>query len=136
MDVIDKIFELAREKYSEQKDFADAIQVNSAVVSRWANKKSQSYLKYMPQIADALDTTVADLFGANPVVLNDSAAQKLDPDKTIIMLEKDGEGRLIAVPIVQSISDTDARLLKWFRSLDPKKQKAILAAHDAPEDVE
>ena len=31
--------------------------------------------------------------------------------------------------------DKDARLLMWFRSLPPEKQKAILISQDAPEDL-
>ena len=33
------------------------------------------------------------------------------------------------------LSEKDERLLKWFRSLPPEKQKAILIAQDAPEDL-
>ena len=32
-------------------------------------------------------------------------------------------------------TDADMRLLMWFRSLPPEKQRAILIAQDAPEDV-
>lgn len=32
-------------------------------------------------------------------------------------------------------ADKDARLLMWFRSLPPEKQRAILFAQDAPEDL-
>ena len=31
--------------------------------------------------------------------------------------------------------EADMRLLKWFRSLPPEKQRAILIAQDAPEDL-
>ena len=31
--------------------------------------------------------------------------------------------------------DKDTRLLMWFRSLPPEKQKAILISQDAPEDL-
>lgn len=33
------------------------------------------------------------------------------------------------------VSDKDMRLLTWFRSLPPEKQKAILVSQDAPEEV-
>lgn len=34
-----------------------------------------------------------------------------------------------------SISDKDRKFLNWFRSLPPKRQKAILISQDAPEDL-
>lgn len=33
------------------------------------------------------------------------------------------------------LSDQDIRLVKWFRSLPPEKQRAILTAQDAPQDL-
>lgn len=35
----------------------------------------------------------------------------------------------------EDLDDADIRLLKWFRSLPPEKQRAILIAQDAPEDL-
>ena len=35
----------------------------------------------------------------------------------------------------EDLTDADMRLLKWFRSLPPEKQRAILIAQDAPEDL-
>lgn len=57
MDVVDRIFELVDEKFNEQKAFAAVIGVDPNLPSRWRNRKSQSYQKYLPQIADALGTT-------------------------------------------------------------------------------
>ena len=57
LDVVDRIFELVDEKFNEQKAFAAVIGVDPNLPSRWRNHKSQSYQKYLPQIADALDTT-------------------------------------------------------------------------------
>lgn len=57
MDVVDRIFELVDERFNEQKAFAAVIGVDPNLPSRWRNRKSQSYQKYLPQIADALDTT-------------------------------------------------------------------------------
>ena len=33
------------------------------------------------------------------------------------------------------LDDKDRRLIEWFRSLSPEKQKAILTAQDAPEGI-
>ena len=37
--------------------------------------------------------------------------------------------------VKDSISDKDRQLLKWFRSLSQEKQRAILIAQDAPEEL-
>lgn len=57
MDIVDRLFALVDEKYREQKDFAAEIGVAPARVSEWRNRKRQSYVRYMPQIAAALGTT-------------------------------------------------------------------------------
>lgn len=58
METSNRIFELADKKYPEQRDFAAEIGVAPSVVSAWRNKKSESYMKRLPQIAEILNTTV------------------------------------------------------------------------------
>lgn len=58
METYNRIFELADKKYPEQRDFAAEIGVAPSVVSAWRNKKSESYMKRLPQIAEILNTTV------------------------------------------------------------------------------
>ena len=58
MDSVDRIFALVEQKYKEQKAFAAEIGVAPSKVSEWKKRKAQSYTRYLPQIADALDTTV------------------------------------------------------------------------------
>lgn len=36
---------------------------------------------------------------------------------------------------IVELNEKDARLIKWFRSLPPEKQRAILIAQDGPEDA-
>lgn len=57
MDTAGRLFALVDDKYKEQKDFAAEIGVAPARISEWRKRKSQSYVKYLPQIAAALDTT-------------------------------------------------------------------------------
>ena len=57
MDAVDRIFALVEQKYKEQKAFADEIGVAPSKVSEWKKRKAQSYTRYLPQIAAALDTT-------------------------------------------------------------------------------
>lgn len=57
MDTVDRLFALVDAKYAEQKDFAAAIGVTPSKVSQWRMRITESYTKYLPQIAAALGTT-------------------------------------------------------------------------------
>lgn len=57
MDTVDRLFELVDQKFKEQKDFAAAIGVPPPRVSLWRKRKSASFHRCLPQIAEALDTT-------------------------------------------------------------------------------
>ena len=114
--LLGKIFRLIDEQYETDKEFAKAIGVPAQRVSEWRLGKSKSYQKYLFQIAGALGVEASDIV-TNQIA--EAGSKKTQESKN-----------------ESEISESDARLLQWFRSLDPKKQKAILAAHDAPEDVE
>lgn len=58
MDIVDRIFELADKKYQEQRDFAHALNIAPQRVSEWRRRKSESYMKRLPQIAELLGTSV------------------------------------------------------------------------------
>lgn len=58
MGAVKRIFELLEVKGIEQKEFARAIGTTPQVVSAWKSGSLKSYQKYMPQIAEALNTTV------------------------------------------------------------------------------
>lgn len=58
MDIVDRIFELADKKYQEQRDFAVALGIQPPRVSEWRRRKSESYMKRLPQIAELLGTSV------------------------------------------------------------------------------
>lgn len=57
MDIVDRIFELADKQYPEQRDFASRIGVVPSVVSAWRSRKSASYNKRLPEIANLLGAT-------------------------------------------------------------------------------
>ena len=57
MDTVDRLFDLVDQKFKEQRDFAAVLGVDPTLPSRWRNRKSQSYQKYLPKIAEALGTT-------------------------------------------------------------------------------
>lgn len=58
MDIVDRLFSLADEKYAEQREFARALGVPPSVVSAWRRRKSASFNKRLPEIAELLGTTV------------------------------------------------------------------------------
>lgn len=58
LDVVDRIFELLDKSGMEQKEFAIRIGADKYAVSKWRNRKSTSYRKYMPQIANVLNSNV------------------------------------------------------------------------------
>lgn len=57
MDIVDRMFDLIDAQYKEQRDFATAIGVDASHISRWRNRKTSSYQRRLPQIAEALGTT-------------------------------------------------------------------------------
>ncbi len=58
MDVVDRMFELVDFQYAEQKEFAKDLGINPTTVSRWRNRKTESYRKMIAEIAIILNTTV------------------------------------------------------------------------------
>ena len=67
MDTVDRIFDLLNKSGLSQQDFASQIGVKKNAVSRWKTRELQSYTKYLPQIAEALDTTTEYLLtGSGP----------------------------------------------------------------------
>lgn len=57
MDIMERIFDLAARKYPEQKAFAEALGVSPTRISEWKKRKSESYMKRLPEIASVLGTT-------------------------------------------------------------------------------
>lgn len=66
-----------------------------------------------------------------------TAEERIKAEKEIADLEvtynemSDRQENVAAV--TESLTEKDMNLVRWFRSLPIEKQKAILAAHDAPE---
>ena len=61
----------------------------------------------------------------------DELLRMVDGDETVQVGGQDG----VVIEPYEKWVDKDMRLLMWFRSLPPEKQKAILYAQDAPEDL-
>ena len=62
-------------------------------------------------------------------------AEVLNTSVAYLMGWEDESGNItgLVVEPVQKWTEADMRLLQWFRSLPPGKQKAILISQDAPE---
>lgn len=57
MDTRDRIFDLLDRRKMEQKTFAAEIGVKESVVTDWRRRKSNSYTRYLVQIAQVLGVT-------------------------------------------------------------------------------
>lgn len=57
MGIRERIFELVDAKFDEQKDFAAALNAPASRISLWRTGKSDSFDRYLFQIAKVLDTT-------------------------------------------------------------------------------
>lgn len=67
MDTVDRIKELCKDLKMNQQALADAVGIKEDTVSNWFRRKSASYSKYLPQIAEALGTTTEYLLtGTGP----------------------------------------------------------------------
>lgn len=78
MDVVDRIFELADQRYQEQRQFACDLGIPPSRISEWRLRKSSSYNKRIPQIAEVLGTTVEYLLTGEtkkPSVKDDGLSQ-------------------------------------------------------------
>lgn len=65
MSTIDKIMKLLEVQKKSQKDLTDYLDIDKSTFSQWKNGKSQSYNKYIVQIAHFLETTPSDLLDWN-----------------------------------------------------------------------
>lgn len=66
MGTLDRIFNLVDAQYNEQKDFAFDLGLPAGTISNWRRKKSESYIKYLPQIAKLLGVSAEYLLTGNP----------------------------------------------------------------------
>lgn len=87
MSTVDKIIALLGQRNKTQKELTDYLGIERSVFTTWKTGKSKSYTKYLPRIADFLNTTVEYLSNDNDeespdedlIILN-RAAKKLTPE--------------------------------------------------------
>ena len=98
----ERIFEVADEIFTEQKDFAVALGVSASLVSQWRKGITKSFVKYLPQIAEVLNTTVQWLIT--------------------------GEGEKDRTAVAINGNDRSVEFAKLFQELTPENQGLIIAA--------
>lgn len=65
MDAIDRLFELLDSANLTQQELANLIGVKKNAITKWKKRESASYTKYLPEIAQALNTTTEYLLTGN-----------------------------------------------------------------------
>ena len=104
MSILDKIIFLLETKNLTQKALTDYLGLKKGTFTSWKSGLSESYKKYLPQIADFLDVSVDYLLGK-------SDEQKNEP------------------PL--SLTKEEATLLELYRALnEPGQQKLLDYSHD------
>lgn len=148
--------------HGAKKQFADALGLSHNLVTMWEKGQSQSYRNYVYEIAAKYDVSVAWLKGEtddmggtgqfqgdNPSGASGAAAAvagvvgatllpgaaAIAAIDTVGLSVLKGKKKQPASQNGDGLSSRDLRLIEWFRSLPPEKQKAILSLGDGPEDL-
>lgn len=94
MNTIDKIIQLLSEKKRTQKELTDSLGIEKSVFSAWKSGNSQSYKKYLPEIANFLDVSVGYLLGQEEKLDNvylslakQAQDEGIDPDDIRLAIE-------------------------------------------------
>ena len=104
MQPVERIFELVDAKFKEQQDFAAAVGVSSDTASNWRRGVSKSYNKYLPKIAEVLDTSSEYLLtGVRPT---DPAAVSAE-DAEILRQIHDRPGMRVMFSLTSKATDED-----------------------------
>lgn len=96
-------------------DLEREIGIPAKKISQWNVGYTKSYTKYIQKIASYFHVSTDYLLGNTDDPT--PPEQKESPPQS-------GE-----------LSEKDVRLIEWFRSLPPEKQKAILISQDAPKEL-
>lgn len=111
-EVASRIFELLDNSSMDQKTFAERIGSTDKIVSKWRTSGLKSYRKYLPQIAEALNTSVN-------YILNGTKKEPIAPE---------GDGLINTITFSRN-----GKIVK--KQYSPEKWKTIIEMLDAiPED--
>ena len=107
---------LCKEKGISCKRAVVDIGLSHSIASKWKRTGATPDGSTLLKIANYFHVSVDYLLGEDGLISDFSPNEKMPATQK-------GDG----------LSDKDARLIEWFRSLPEEKQKAILTAQDAPE---
>ena len=113
---VERILPLFEQSEMNDQELERNIDLPRGIIYDWKKERTKSYKKYCGQIASYFHVSTDYLLGNTDDPR--PAGQKEEPP------EQSGE-----------LSEKDIRFIRWFRSLPPEKQKAILISQDAPEDL-
>lgn len=86
METLNKIIEIMKQKNLKQKDLTDFLGVGKGAFTEWKSGKTNSYLKYIPQIAEFLGVSSDYLLG----IENEKQTIK-EEDVKVALFGGDGE---------------------------------------------
>ena len=86
MSTLDKIQELLKKRNKKQKDLTDYLGITKNAFTDWKSGRINSYMKYLPQIAEFLNCSVDYLLGRT----DEPAPQKTQP---VVIMAKGGDGQ-------------------------------------------
>ena len=89
MDILNKIKEMLLAQHKSQKELCDFLGINKQAFSGWNRVQTESYKKYLPQIAEFLGCSVDYLLGRDQkkeAVLSDSQNDEENIDEEIMRL--------------------------------------------------
>lgn len=143
MDTANRIFKLLDKAGMEQKKFAEAIGTTDKVVSKWRTSGLKSYRKYLPQIAEVLNTTVEYLLnGDTDIVISthevppqQSVDELLDVGEAMapVLIDRIREFVFDSPELIQQISSTTCAMRIEARIYDPaaiQNKKPIILTND------
>lgn len=117
MTIYERIDELRKEKGVKWGYLNDQIGAYRGKLTEVKNGKTTLSDYELEKIAEVLGTSVGYLLGSTDNACPPSRQKETSPEQ---------EGQF---------SEKDVRLIAWFRSLPPEKQRAILIAQDGPKDL-
>ena len=108
MEILDKISCLLKEKNKKQKELTDYIGISKNNYTDWKSGRSNSYMKYLPQIAEFLDVSLDYLVGTTP----DQKDRKNETVADIVLSIKNNEKIINLIKDITFLSDEQISTLQ------------------------
>ena len=108
MEILCKIISTLKEKKKSQKNLTDYLGISSQAVTNWKNGDNNSYMKYLPQIAEFLDVSLDYLVGTTP----DQKDRKNETVADIVLSIKNNEKIINLIKDITLLSDEQITTLQ------------------------